>query len=881
MHFLRKELLAIILLLSLTLFISSYSNFVAEGNVISQIPSWAVWAGVPWDVTEPSVTRLTADFQNGRAVINADAHYIWRTGYIWNPTERKWKQFTFPQSSQYEGWASGSARAEIPLTSDDVVNGDNYVVAYTCQWKNERWYCGCLNENACSRWQLQTFTARKFDNAVLEDMGRYITNPGSVPDLQSRTASMAVPDNGIAGEPRADFTNDGRVDFDDFFMFADVFGSADSTYDLSNNGRVDFDDFFVFADNFGKRTLSSCSLLRTESECGAVPSLSNGVQCIWKGDTESSFCLAVSDSCSQLSFRDCGDSVLQGLLCNWDDASSLCVNFDPSTLPQGARLKTVGFGSSDEAYCPGFDTPMSWDQFYQSCPSGCVSYGGISSALFCVFPSGQYYTTREVREATASSIDYTNSCLSISSYCDCMSGDAEIEYCRRRQGSDGIYMRTLGDVHGCTWSEEPSGGFCTTVSQASMIPSATELGPREGQACNSAYSVRMGDGGDRNKCFACTPDGRWMQVQEKLNVIDPTICDAGMRVDAGIVGNFIGARMRESQLNTEALVHYQREVLPEMRSLVENSRSIDLEAKYVNDDRVYSERQLVGNDGQIIASINDGSLGNFDDFYYTDYGIIPKREEFRGCLEGSLCSAGSWTNSACLRPVDGACYVCSQVDDYSSRPGEGRDYNSDHGVYVGSVGVFMDHGTNLCRSMVLEGDGVSMEEVEFSSYENAVQSSTIRGLIEKVERGVYKVTFSTPQSYDDGWEITNYERTEEVITTTTVTRADDGTERPWSSGDDSNTLEFGFTMRRDIGTTTQGSTTYTRYEEYSFSDRDHDGRVEPEEFEYKIRLVSQDGSSSIDVLETSTGVSSERVSRIRREIDRQMTFAEERAREDG
>ena len=143
------------------------------------------------------------------------------------------------------------------------------------------------------------------------------------------------------------------------------------------------------------------------------------------------------------------------------------------------------------------------------------------------------------------------------------------------------------------------------------------------------------------------------------------------------------------------------------------------------------------------------------------------------------------------------------------------------------------------------------------------------------------MTFSTPQSYDDGWEITNYERTEEVITTTTVTRADDGTERPWSSGDDSNTLEFGFIMRRDIGTTTQGSTTYTRYEEYSFSDRDHDGRVEPEEFEYKIRLVSQDGSSSIDVLETSTGVSSERVLRIRREIDRQMTFAEERAREDG
>ena len=54
----------------------------------------------------------------------------------------------------------------------------------------------------------------------------------------------------------ADFDNDGVVDFFDFFLFADHFGSTgqdenwDPRYDLDNSGNVDFEDFFIFADNF-------------------------------------------------------------------------------------------------------------------------------------------------------------------------------------------------------------------------------------------------------------------------------------------------------------------------------------------------------------------------------------------------------------------------------------------------------------------------------------------------------------------------------------------------------------------------------------------------------------------------------------------------------
>ena len=49
-----------------------------------------------------------------------------------------------------------------------------------------------------------------------------------------------------------DFSGDGQVDFEDFFLFADAFGGADPAYDLDSSGQVDFADFFLFADSFGK-----------------------------------------------------------------------------------------------------------------------------------------------------------------------------------------------------------------------------------------------------------------------------------------------------------------------------------------------------------------------------------------------------------------------------------------------------------------------------------------------------------------------------------------------------------------------------------------------------------------------------------------------------
>ena len=56
----------------------------------------------------------------------------------------------------------------------------------------------------------------------------------------------------------ADFDGDGRVAFEDFLFFVNVFGTQtgqdnfDPKYDLDGNGVVDFSDFLIFVDSFGK-----------------------------------------------------------------------------------------------------------------------------------------------------------------------------------------------------------------------------------------------------------------------------------------------------------------------------------------------------------------------------------------------------------------------------------------------------------------------------------------------------------------------------------------------------------------------------------------------------------------------------------------------------
>ncbi|OGG51721.1 MAG: hypothetical protein A3F84_23525 [Candidatus Handelsmanbacteria bacterium RIFCSPLOWO2_12_FULL_64_10] len=72
-------------------------------------------------------------------------------------------------------------------------------------------------------------------------------------DRQTIRADVQAALTSTGGLPSPDFDGDREVGFNDFFLFANAFGSSDVRFDLDGDGNVGFTDFFLFADAFGKR----------------------------------------------------------------------------------------------------------------------------------------------------------------------------------------------------------------------------------------------------------------------------------------------------------------------------------------------------------------------------------------------------------------------------------------------------------------------------------------------------------------------------------------------------------------------------------------------------------------------------------------------------
>jgi hypothetical protein len=96
------------------------------------------------------------------------------------------------------------------------------------------------DENAAGAWKLTVVDGEPEDVGTLRRWWITVLSPAS---------GVAIP---------SDFDGNGRVDFDDFFLFAAAFGARrgqagyGSKYDLDSNGIIDFDDFFAFAADFGR-----------------------------------------------------------------------------------------------------------------------------------------------------------------------------------------------------------------------------------------------------------------------------------------------------------------------------------------------------------------------------------------------------------------------------------------------------------------------------------------------------------------------------------------------------------------------------------------------------------------------------------------------------
>lgn len=266
-----------------------YSDFVSTGYAIQRLqgvspeaslPSSMNWAGVPWalfksngiadiDINEtlimavpdPAVINNGANFN-----ITAQGDYVWNKAWFYDGAI--WRELTFTAdpkrngSSQYEssGWITKAAISTINGESSisTLPAGKYWFAAYTCQYVDSQWKCGCRTESDCGKWQTQNVVIGDWASNI-DLFGDYMSAPPAERPLlaQQITGGQPITKPTISAW-QTDFSLNGKVDFADFFLFADNFGltyqdnNFNASYDLDNDLTVDFDDFFAFADHFGK-----------------------------------------------------------------------------------------------------------------------------------------------------------------------------------------------------------------------------------------------------------------------------------------------------------------------------------------------------------------------------------------------------------------------------------------------------------------------------------------------------------------------------------------------------------------------------------------------------------------------------------------------------
>ncbi len=103
------------------------------------------------------ITARCKDVQTVETIVGNGKknHYVYNKGYVYK--NRKWQPFTLSCASGQpiaNAWCRGSARAT--LKDLNLTDKTAYFVAYTCEWYDNTWKCGC-HDRACTtrHWQLQ------------------------------------------------------------------------------------------------------------------------------------------------------------------------------------------------------------------------------------------------------------------------------------------------------------------------------------------------------------------------------------------------------------------------------------------------------------------------------------------------------------------------------------------------------------------------------------------------------------------------------------------------------------------------------------------------------------------------------------------------------
>lgn len=89
--------------------------------------------------------------------------WVYNTGYVF--IDGVWQEYKMSPVGdlglEAGNWITNRAEGTLPLSAEDLQK-DHFAVAYTCLYENDRWKCGCRDEDCTENfWQVQRFNTRE------------------------------------------------------------------------------------------------------------------------------------------------------------------------------------------------------------------------------------------------------------------------------------------------------------------------------------------------------------------------------------------------------------------------------------------------------------------------------------------------------------------------------------------------------------------------------------------------------------------------------------------------------------------------------------------------------------------------------------------------
>ena len=118
----------------------SGTSLIDEGNMLMTVHC---------DDDRNAVNKVRATIGDGE-----NGTYIYKSGWYYTEKEPVWKPLNYngKKATTNSDWVVGQSSHVLPKATT------GYFLAYICQWRNNKWNCGCADEACASpNWQVQRY----------------------------------------------------------------------------------------------------------------------------------------------------------------------------------------------------------------------------------------------------------------------------------------------------------------------------------------------------------------------------------------------------------------------------------------------------------------------------------------------------------------------------------------------------------------------------------------------------------------------------------------------------------------------------------------------------------------------------------------------------